>query len=158
MPSGDPGARPLTRDDVDLFDAARVLLEQRHHPSLHQVVAAVRGESGAIYTGLHLGSRRVNVCAESSAIAAAVIAGEERIVAAVAVCMGTGADATVPQVTNPCGVCRELMGEYGADAKILVDDGGVVRAAELRELLPLPWLRAEELEVAPAAPTTEHTP
>lgn len=155
MPSGDPGARPLTRDDVDLFDAARQLLEQRHHPSLHQVAAAVRGESGAIYTGLHLGSRRVNVCAESSAIAAAVIAGEDRIVAAVAVCMGTGSDATVPQVTNPCGVCRELMGEYGADARILVDDGGHVRVAALPELLPLPWLRAEELEVAPGDPVAE---
>lgn len=155
MPTGDPGERPLTPDDVGLFEAARTLLEQRHHPSLHQVAAAVRGESGAIYTGLHLGSRRVNVCAESSAIAAAVIAGEDRIVAAVAVCMGVGADAAVPQVTNPCGVCRELMGQYGADARILVDDGGRVRVAALPELLPLPWLRAEELDVAPGTPAAE---
>ncbi len=154
MPLDDLGTNALTTEDIELFDAARRLLEQRHHPELHQVAAAVRGASGAIYTGLHLGSRRINVCAESSAIAAAVIAGEEQVVEAVAVCMGTGVTATVPQVTNPCGVCRELMGEYGADALVLVDAGGTVRKVALRELLPLPWLRADETEVAPASPVT----
>src|SRR3990170_517395 len=137
----------LTADDVALFDEASRLLAERHHTELHQVAAAVRGASGAVYTGLHLGSRRINVCAESSALAQAVIAGEETVVAAVAVCMD--AAGTAPQVTNPCGVCRELMGEYAPDATIIVDAGGSVAAVRLRELLPLPWLRAEEGETPP---------
>ena len=99
----------FTATDVELFEAASAALKASHHVDNHRVAAAVRGVSGAIYLGIHLGSQRVNVCAESSAIANARMAGETRLSSIVAVCMN---EADEPQVTNPCGVCRELMRTY----------------------------------------------
>ncbi|HEX4357208.1 MAG TPA: hypothetical protein VH141_06805 [Pseudonocardia sp.] len=139
----------LEAADLALFDRAAEVLAAAHHPSRHQVAAALLGESGAVYVGLHVGSRRINVCAESSALASACIAGEARISTVVAVCLGGSGTA---QVTNPCGVCRELLGGYCPDAQVLLDVRGTVRKARLAELLPLPWLRAEETEWAVAAP------
>jgi cytidine deaminase len=139
----------LEAADLTLFDRAAQVLAAAHHPSRHQVAAAMLGESGAVYVGLHVGSRRINVCAESSALASACIAGELRVSTVVAVCLGPAGAA---QVTNPCGVCRELLGGYCPDASVLVDVGGAVRKARLAELLPLPWLRAEETGWTVAAP------
>ena len=136
--------------DLALFDRAREVLAKAHHPKRHQVAAAMLGASGTVYVGLHLGSRRINVCAESSALASARIAGEERITTVVAVCLSTAGTAVV---TNPCGVCRELLGSYCPDAMVLVDVRGTVRKARLAELLPLPWLRSEETGWTVAAPS-----
>jgi cytidine deaminase len=139
----------LDSSDIALFTRAGDVLTKAHHPQRHQVAAAMLGGSGRVYVGLHLGSRRVNICAESSALAAARIAGEERITAAVAVCLGT---AGTPQVTNPCGVCRELLGTYCPDAMVLLDVRGTVRKAAAEDLLPLPWLRPEETDWPAALP------
>jgi cytidine deaminase len=140
----------LEGSDLALFDRASEVLTRSHHPQRHEVAAAMLGVSGQVHIGLHLGSRRVNVCAESSALASARIAGEERITAAVAVCMG---EAGVPHVTNPCGVCRELMGTYCPDAMVLLDVEGVVRKAAVTDLMPLPWLRPEETNWTVETPT-----
>lgn len=103
----------------------------------------MRGESGAIYFGLHVGSKRINVCAESSALANARMAQEAAIVSVVAVSMDAGGQ---PQVTNPCGVCRELLRTYGAEASVLVDAEGEVGIVGIKDLLPYPWMRAAETE------------
>ncbi|UOY03347.1 hypothetical protein [Blastococcus sp. PRF04-17] len=128
--------RSLDADDLALFEQARELLTRAHHPERHQVAAALRSASGRTYLGLHIGSRRVNVCAESSAIANAQMAGDEGIATIVAVCKD---DAGRVVVTNPCGVCRELMGTYGRSADVLVDLGGAVRKVRAADLLPTPW-------------------
>jgi cytidine deaminase len=140
----------LEGSDIALFDRAAAVLTRSHHPERHQVAAAMLGASGQVHIGLHLGSRRVNVCAESCARARARRAGEERVIAAVAVCMG---GAGTPQVTNPCGVCRELMGTYCPDAMVLLDVGGTVRKAAVADLMPLPWLRPEETGWTVETPT-----
>lgn len=133
----------LSQSDVELYTAARQLLLTAHHGENHRVAAAMRGESGAIYLGLHIGSKRINVCAESSALANARIAQEASIRSSVAVSMDEYGE---PQVTNPCGVCRELLRNYGAEATVLVDAGGEVGSVGLEELLPYPWMRATETE------------
>lgn len=133
----------LSQSDVELYTAARQLLLTAHHSENHRVAAAMRGASGAIYLGLHIGSKRINVCAESSALANARIAQEASIQSSVAVSMDEHGE---PQVTNPCGVCRELLRNYGAEATVLVDAGGEVGTVGLGELLPYPWMRATETE------------
>ena len=133
----------LSGPDVELYEAARRLLLNAHHSENHRVAAAMRGGSGAIYLGLHLGSKRLNVCAESSALANARMAQEASIRSVVAVSMdGQGQ----PQVTNPCGLCRELLRTYGAETTVLVDAGGEVGKVHITELLPYPWMRAAETE------------
>lgn len=133
----------LSESDVELYDAARHLLLKAHHSENHRVAAAMRGASGTIYLGLHLGSKRLNVCAESSALANARIAQEAAIHSVVAVSMDERGE---PQVTNPCGLCRELLRNYGAETSVLVDAGGEVGTVSLEELLPYPWMRAAETE------------
>lgn len=140
----------LDSADIALFNAASDLLTASHHIDNHRVAAAMRGTSGKIYLGLHLGSKRVNICAESSAVANARMAGEDSIESAVAVCMN---DSGVPQVTNPCGICRELLRTYGAGTSVLIDAGGRVGKATIADLLPLPWMRAAENEWSLEPPT-----
>lgn len=131
----------LYESEIELYKAACDLLLTSHHEDNHRVAAAMRGTSGRIYFGIHLGSKRVNICAESSAVANARMAQEDAITCAVAVCMNESGN---PQVTNPCGVCRELMRTYGPAASVLVDDGGVVGRVSIADLLPFPWNRAAE--------------
>lgn len=128
-------------DEVELFDAARALLDARHDPSTHQVAAAARTEDGRIHLGMHLGSRRINICAESTAISNARMISDSPIVAMVAVCKDDGGRTVV---TNPCGVCRELMGQYLPDAFVLVDVHGDVGVVPSASLLPLPWMFPRE--------------
>lgn len=142
-------------DEIELFEQARDLLEARHDPSIHQVAAAARTADGHIYKGLHIGSRRINVCAESSAIANARMDGDSAIVAMVAVCKD---DSGRVVVTNPCGVCRELMGTYLPDATVLVDLHGEVRAVPSTALLPNPWMFPRETDWTVEEPHTKENP
>jgi cytidine deaminase len=144
----------LTAADVELYEAARALLTSAHHVDRHRVAAAVRGASGEIYLGLHLGSKRVSICAESSAVANARIANEDYVSSVVAVCMNESGE---PQVTNPCGVCRELMSTFGPAISVLVDVEGTVARAHLGELLPMPWMRAAENRWSVEAPRIANT-
>jgi cytidine deaminase len=137
--------------EAELFDAARTLLEARHHPEIHQVAAAARAADGNVYLGLHLGSRRINVCAESSAIANAEMAGAGPIVAMVAVCANDDGQIIV---TNPCGVCRELLQTYESDAQVMVDAQGTVGMVPASSLLPLPWMFPGENTWTPNDPMT----
>ena len=59
-----------------------------------------------------------------------------QVVAMVAVCRDENGRTVV---TNPCGLCRELMGHYGPDAWVLIDRGGEVVKVRSGELMPSPW-------------------
>ena len=137
--------------DIDLYQAASRILLASHHADNHRVASAIRGASGTIYLGLHLGSKRVSICAESSAIANARMAGETHLSNAVAVCMNM--DTGLPQVINPCGVCRELFSTFGPEMSVLVDAQGTIAKVTMAELLPLPWMRAAETDWAVPQPT-----
>jgi cytidine deaminase len=139
----------LSASDVALFDAARDVLRRAHHPELHQVAAALRADDGSVHVGIHIGSRRVNVCAESSAIANATLARSGSIETIVATCMDEDGRIIV---TNPCGLCRELLGTYGADAMVIVDLEGSVRKVRARDLMPNPWLFPHESDWQVAEP------
>lgn len=144
--------RALEAPDIELYRAARDLLESRHHPEIHQVAAAVRGSDGQIYLGLHIGSRRINVCAESSAIANTEMAGAGPVTAMVAVCKNDSGNIVV---TNPCGVCRELMGTYATQADVMIDDRGAVAVVEAAELMPNRWMFPSENDWIPNDPSVQ---
>ncbi|WP_427170135.1 hypothetical protein [Arthrobacter sp. 92] len=142
----------LSDADVELYEAARRLLLTAHHSENHRVAAAMRGESGTIYLGLHIGSKRINVCAESSALANARMAQESAVHSVVAVSMDESGE---PQVTNPCGLCRELLRTYGTETSVMVDAQGTVGTVSIKELLPYPWLRATETQWTTQPPGSE---
>ena len=118
----------------DLFEAARQVQAKAYAPySRFKVGAAVRGESGAIYTGCNVENAAypVGTCAEAAAIAAMVAAGERRIAAILVL---GGGEALV----TPCGACRQRIREFAApDTKVhAADAGGVRRSFSLDALLP----------------------
>jgi cytidine deaminase len=119
----------------DLFEAARQVQAKAYAPySRFKVGAAVRGESGAIYTGCNVENAAypVGTCAEAGALAALVAAGERRIAEILIVGDGEG-------LVTPCGACRQRIREFaGADVCIHVaGPEGVRRTFTLDELLPL---------------------
>jgi cytidine deaminase len=121
------------RDRIEeLVAAAREVRPRAYAPySGFHVGAAVLAD-GAIHTGVNVenASYPVGVCAERSAVSAAVVAGA-RSISAVAVV----ADAEDP--TPPCGGCRQVLNEFGPDM-LVVCEGSSGRRAEwkLSDLLP----------------------
>jgi len=118
----------------DLIAAAKAVRQNAHAPySRYQVGAAVRAQSGKIYVGANVenASYGLALCAERSAIAAAVSAGEKRITA-VAVETSTSPPAA------PCGMCRQVLAEFaGDDLPIaLVNDKGEREDTTLGAFLP----------------------
>ncbi len=120
--------------DGELVGAAIAAMANAYCPySSFPVGAAVRSDSGTVHVGCNVENSAYpqGWCAETSAIAAMVGAGERRIVA-VAVA-GTGAT-----LCTPCGGCRQKLREF-ADAATPVHvcgPEGVRRTFTLGELLP----------------------
>jgi len=79
--------------------------------SRFQVGAAVLAASGKIYGGANMenASYPAGICAERSAIAQAVSAGE-RSLTAIAICGGR--DGVISDFCPPCGICRQTMREF----------------------------------------------
>ncbi len=122
-------------EDSDIVSAARAAMKNAYTPySRFKVGAAVRGESGQLYAGCNVENAAYpqGWCAEASAIAALVMAGETRIVEAAV--MGDG-----EAPCTPCGGCRQKLHEFaGGDLPIHVcGPEGLRRTVTLGELLPL---------------------
>lgn len=132
----------IERNDVELFESASRLLSERFDSQRHRVACAMRGGSDRIYLGLHVGTRRIHVCAEQVAMGNASIACETQIVSVVAV--GQRDNDAAPQVVSPCGLCREMLNDYAPDAGVLVDQNGEVVKTTAASLLPAAWERPNE--------------
>jgi cytidine deaminase len=125
-------------------ELVRLALEARAHAyapySGFAVGAAVRTRDGRVFTGANVenASYGLSICAERSAVAAAVNAGAREL-AAVAVATSTSPPAA------PCGMCRQTLAEFARDLPIaLANDKGEVVHTTLGELLPRAF-RGEDL-------------
>ena len=122
---GDGGMKKTTEPDPDMIrKLCRMAVEMRarsYVPYSHfSVGAALLSESGRIFTGCNVenASYPLCTCAERTAIAKAVSEGE-RAFAAIAICGGP--EDGEPQYCPPCGVCRQMMGEFcGGDFAIFL--------------------------------------
>ena len=125
-----------TSPDVELIRAARRTLRPylAGDRLLGNVAAALVTRDGHRFVGVCLDTAcGTGFCAEHSAIAAMVTAGEYRIEAIVAVWEDDGGRL---YVLPPCGRCRELMRQIdpgNLDTRVVL---GANRFAALRELLP----------------------
>lgn len=128
--------------DVELIEAAKQMLKSRFREGKHHVGAAVRAKSGNIYAAVNLDAYigRVAVCAEAIAMGKAVSEGEEQLEAIAAVYADSPeAD---PHLVSPCGICRELISDYGEQIQVIMPDGpGLFRKKGIMELLPEKYTR-----------------
>ena len=119
----------------DLIEAAIAAMAKAHVPySKFRVGAALRGASGAVYAGCNVenASYPEGCCAETSAISALVMGGENRIVEVAVAGRGEA-------LVTPCGGCRQRLREFAEDSVEIHICGpeGLRRTVTLGELLPL---------------------
>lgn len=121
-----------------LLAAAELAREHAYAPYSHFFVgAAVMSSMGKMYAGCNVenASYGLSICAERTAIFAAVTAGERHIQSLAVV-----SDATQPSM--PCGACRQVLEEFAAapDMPItLASTEGAMVETTLAELFPRPF-------------------
>lgn len=124
-------------DDKQLLAAARAVREHAHAPySGFGVGAALRARSGEAYMGANVenASLGLSICAERSAVFAAVAAGEREF-DTVAIVAGDAEPAA------PCGACRQVLAEFNPSLRVLLaTPGGEPVEYSLAELLAHPFL------------------
>lgn len=124
-----------------LLDAALEARGRAYAPySGFAVGAAVMAESGEIFTGCNIenASYGATICAERAAISQAVTAGHKSLLAIAVV-------ADHPEPIPPCGICRQVIGEFGPTATVVMANlGGQIRSATLDELLPYAFVFKKE--------------
>jgi cytidine deaminase len=119
----------------ELIEKARTVLRPRQlsgENSAGGVACALLSAGGSLYLGvcIDVGSG-IDFCAEHSAIAAMITAGESRIARIVAI--------TEDAVLPPCGRCREFMHQIDSanlQADVILSEH---RTVKLAELLPHPY-------------------
>jgi cytidine deaminase len=126
----------LSADDHELVLAAQATIRAHYRPGWHVVGAALRLASGQVFTGVHLEATvgRIAVCAEAVALGRAVTEVGRADVMAIAAVYCTG-DAE-PVLVPPCGMCRELIADYGPAAQVILPDGEGGRAVPIATLIP----------------------
>lgn len=129
--------RELDKQDYVLIEKAKKVVKDNYKEDWRTVGAAVRGKSGAIYTGVNVYSIH-GACAEVVALGTALSSGERDFECIVAV-GGKNSD----QIYNPCGNCRQFIHDHCPETEVIVlTDKGVKKAA-IHELLPFPWAFSE---------------
>jgi len=119
-----------------LVEAARRARDHAYAPySGFRVGAAIVSKSGNTYVGANVenASYGATLCAERAAVAAMVAAGERAIERVAVYAEG-------PELSMPCGLCRQVLHEFGPDAEVTVAGPRGRRATTLAALLPEPFV------------------
>jgi cytidine deaminase len=119
----------------ELLEAARSVAEAAYAPYSHFRVGAVAvGDDGHLYRGVNVENAAYpsGVCAEASAISAAVTAGVKRIEAVAVACI----DAADNEQNYPCGQCRQRLNEFRVERVIVAGPDGRPKVHRFSELLP----------------------
>ena len=116
------------------IEAARRLIASRGKEGRHHVAATVITASGAAYTAVHLESAlgRAAICAEAVAIGMAAAAEDDTEIIFSAAVNQRG------EVIPPCGLCRELLLDFGPGSSIAVPAENGIEILTLAELVPRP--------------------
>jgi cytidine deaminase len=124
----------LPAKDYSALVAQAVAASSRAHApySRFHVGAAVLTASGDTFAGCNVenASYGLTICAERSAVCAAVAAGRKQIVAVAVVTKGGH---------SPCGACRQVLSEFGPTMDVIMadaDDPTRVTTTTLDKLLP----------------------
>ncbi len=116
------------KEKTELLQAASEISDCAYAPySKLNRGAAVLTTSGEIFRGcnVEIASFGGSLCAEMSAVSAAVAARHRKFKAI-----------ALSPASFPCGICRQMLVEFGIDIEIVIDENGTAKAIALRDLLP----------------------
>lgn len=133
-----PSLNLATEESSRLLETARRSLPKAYAPySGFRVGAAILTHKGNLFTGCNVenSSYGLTICAERTAVVSAVAqeGGDNLRIRAVAVVNEQGT------FCRPCGACRQVIIEFGADAIILLQEGDSLKQVPITELLPGPF-------------------
>ncbi|MEB3284938.1 MAG: cytidine deaminase [Candidatus Sericytochromatia bacterium] len=99
-----------------------------------RVGAALLTLSGEVFCGCNVenASYGLTICAERTAVGAAVVAGHRQF-SAIAIVQGA---ASSLEPCWPCGACRQVLAEFNLDMTVIFRAPEGLRTMTLRELLP----------------------
>ena len=122
-----------------LYEKAYEVQQRAYAPySEFPVGAALLCSNGDIVTGCNVENATIGatVCAERTAVGNAICQGQRSFKALCVVC-----DISPPAA--PCGICRQVLAEFGQDLPILMaNDDGDREWTVLEELLPRAFTRS----------------
>jgi len=120
---------PMSPDEI--ISAARSMAVKGYVLGRHQMFSALMTKTGRIYLGSHVeaGNGRITLCAEAVAIGAAATACDAELDLIVAVTESG-------QIVPPCGMCRELIRDYGPDARVILQGATDIELVSISDLLP----------------------
>lgn len=131
--------RPLENRDYELIKEAEEVIEKNYRYGRHHIGAAVRTTSGHVFAAVHVEANvgRITVCGEAMALGKAISEGEHEFETIVAVAHPhPNEDAKKCWVVAPCGMCRELISDYGKDTDVIISYNGELIKCNVMELLP----------------------
>jgi len=116
----------------NLIEKAVAAAQHAYIPySKYAVGAALKAASGKVYTGCNVenASYPAGICAERTALVKAISEGERNFDTIVVTSRNGGA---------PCGICRQMLSEFGTDLRVVVTDmdGNVYQDTTLDAILP----------------------
>ncbi|MBN2261132.1 MAG: cytidine deaminase [Clostridiales bacterium] len=122
-----------TNDEINkrlMKEAEKARLNAYVPYSHFSVGAALMTESGEIYTGCNIESASFGAtnCAERTAIFKAVSEGHRNI-KKIAIISNLNE-------TYPCGICRQVIAEFGLDAEIIIGNEDNFKILTMDEILP----------------------
>lgn len=120
---------------TQLLALAREAAQKAHCPYSHFRVGAALVAGGKIFTGVNIeiSSYGLTLCAERSALAAAISQGDGPITHVAVSCIDAPPSAP-PGSRTPCGACRQWLSDLAPHATIFID--GIEQDFTIADLLP----------------------
>ncbi|AYC30733.1 cytidine deaminase [Paenisporosarcina cavernae] len=131
--------KKLEEQDYELIRAAEKVIEDNYRYGRHHIGAAVRTTSGKVFAAVHLEANvgRIAVCGEAMALGKSISEGHPDFETIVAVAHPhPHEDIENCWVVAPCGMCRELISDYGQNTDVILKYQGEIVKCNVMELLP----------------------
>ena len=123
----------MEHSEKELVEAATAVRENAYAPfSEFKVGSALETDDGQIIVGSNVESASygLTVCAERVAVWNAISQGKRKIVKIAVV-------ADTETLTPPCGVCRQIIWEFGGDIPVILANlKGKTETVQMKDLLP----------------------
>ncbi|ENB9401163.1 TPA: cytidine deaminase [Bacillus paranthracis] len=118
----------LNSEDYDLIKAAEKVIKKNYKYGCHHIGSAVHVEANV---------GRITVCGEAMAIGKSISEGYHEFDTIVAVAHPhPHEDIEKCWVVAPCGMCRELISDYGKNTNVILSYNGELVKCNVMELLP----------------------